>query len=47
MSKLAIVGSRRSNNYVGIVGHEEKKFNADSKEVAVTLIRTLLSEEIP
>ena len=31
-------------SYIGIVGHEEKKFNADSKWVAVELIRTLLSD---
>jgi len=30
--------------YIGIVGHEEKKFTADTKEIAVALIRTLLSE---
>lgn len=30
--------------YIGIVGHEEKKFTADTKELVVALIRTLLSE---
>jgi hypothetical protein len=32
------------SKYVGIVGHEAKKFTADTKEIAVALIRTLLSE---